>query len=202
MRFASVSLLVSATSATLAFDGCPNVSVENFDAASFVGKWYEVQRETFIPFEVGANCHTQEYRLTDDGRLDYNWRVWTPMMFFNYASVKGQLYNFNNGESTCTANMDFSDTPSYTGEDKYPSFAWDVLDVDYENWFVMYNCMEMIENGFRAELVHIFSRNPTISADELAEAHASIKAKLPNYDLSWITVSDTDQSTCEYEWKW
>ena len=202
MRFSSVSLLVAATQATLHLGGCPNLSIENFDAAKFAGKWYEVQRETFIPFEIGWTCTTQEFHLNDEGSLDYNWRAWSPMNWMRgieYGSVQGQLYNCESGSPdtySCQGNM-------YRDDSDDVELTYDVIATDnFENWYVMYNCMEMIKDGFRGELVHIQARTPQISAEHLAEAHAAIKAKLPNYDLSWMTVSDTDQSKCEHEWLW
>ena len=207
MRFSTVTLLVSATSATMALGGCPNISIENVEAAAMVGKWYEVERETFIPFEIGSACATQEYSLNNnEGDLDFSWRMWTPMMEFgSYQSVQGELFNFGSSDpSTCTVHMDFAKS-GYDNKEGYanPQFGYDIIATDdFQNWFVYYLCMEMIEDGVRIETIHIQSREKTITDAQLADAHAAIKAKLPDYDVSGWTLTKTDHATCEQAWLW
>lgn len=42
---------------------------QNFDAAEYAGKWYEIERSENLPFEKDAQCVLARYTVRDDGKL-------------------------------------------------------------------------------------------------------------------------------------
>ena len=52
--------LTSFAEAKLGWGGCPpNLTyIEDFKPAQYAGKWYEIQRDKMMPYELGADCIT------------------------------------------------------------------------------------------------------------------------------------------------
>jgi lipocalin len=54
---------------------------QQVDLTKYLGRWYEIQRDTQSPFEWGSSCDTADYSLFDaqntiinvDNRSKFNW---------------------------------------------------------------------------------------------------------------------------------
>ena len=68
--FVVSAMAVSTTTAMFTFGNkCPAVipAVDDFDAEAYMGRWYEIQRDSWNSFELGAECVTATYTLRIDG---------------------------------------------------------------------------------------------------------------------------------------
>ena len=131
---------------------CPEVpTVQNLDASRYVGKWYEMARDQQIPFELGASCTTAHYTVRDDGDLDVANRSWYWYAFGQYISVHGKA-RCDTAHGECT--VGFFGQP-VTGEANYR-----VLNTDYDNYSVVYNCSPFGMGKF--EVMWLLSRNNTL----------------------------------------
>ena len=62
----SAALLLNVVQATIGLGSCPTPALqENFDAAQYLGRWYELKRDKYLPFEWGAECVVADYSLVD-----------------------------------------------------------------------------------------------------------------------------------------
>ena len=52
--------------------GCPKdyKPMESFDVERYMGLWYEIVRDKYIPFELVEECITAEYTSNEDGTFD------------------------------------------------------------------------------------------------------------------------------------
>ena len=50
--------------------GCPTFTQmgSEFDVGRYMGRWYEVVRDMYIPFEVLSSCVNADYTLNKDGK--------------------------------------------------------------------------------------------------------------------------------------
>ena len=72
-KISSLSLIASASAAGT----CPDVPVvENFDKASYIGRWYEIERSRTQPFEWFGECTTATYGALEDGNISVTNRGW------------------------------------------------------------------------------------------------------------------------------
>ena len=63
-----------------------------------------------------------------------------------------------------------------------------ILDTDYDNWYVNYECKE--HHGlYKTEWVTINARTPEISDESMNAALAAIKKQSPDYDTSNWTLT-------------
>ena len=80
-----------------------------------------------------------------------------------------------------------------------------ILATDYDNWSVLYACSDMLGGDLMyGQWLSISTRDQApISEASLAAAHAAIKAELPDFDLSNLSMWNTSQENCKYDWnKW
>ena len=73
------------------------------------------------------------------------------------------------------------------------STNYQVVDTDYENYSLIYNCDE---NDM--QYLWMMSRGPTLSADLYNQMIATAKEKLPNYDFTQLIMDDQSASICNW----
>ena len=141
---------------------------------------------------MGQECGTQAYRKNARGNYDLYFRAYFWTMAFQYLGVNGEL-------SQCGTSNDWTCQVSMAGsETLYP---WGILATDYDNWSVMYTCMDM--GAMHVKWLSISDRRGAITSDQLAAAEAAITAQLPDFDLSDWSMWNTSQKDCAYDWnKW
>lgn len=185
------ALAATSVSARLGFGSCPKIQLQqNFDADRHAGKWYEAKRDKLFAWEMGQECGTQNYRKNASGNYDLYFRAYFWMMAFQYMGVGGELKRCGTSSDwTCQATM---------GKESEKEYPIDILATDYDNWSVMYACMDM--GAMHAKWIGISDRNGAITPDQLAAAEASIAAQLPDFDLSDWSMWNTSQKDCKYDW--
>ena len=188
---------IAAVDARMGFGQCPAVDSEsNFDMSRHEGKWFEQQRDKLFTFEMGQECGTQIYRANAAGNYDLYFRAEIPMMFGQYVGVNGEMSQCGQiptSEGSCMATMN--------GGDKKSPIK--ILATDYDNWSVLYACMDMVGGDLMyANWLSISTRtNAPISEEHLMAAHAAIRAQLPLFDLSnWAMYNTTQGRSCQYDW--
>ena len=113
MKSFALAALLGATSAKFHFGWCPSVqNVEDFDAAAYAGKWYEVYRDRHNMHTHFADCVTKEFDVNEDGNMDLYFRG-----FYNihgwgkYMGIGGVMSDCDTGSAdsyTCKATMSFN----------------------------------------------------------------------------------------------
>ena len=88
MKTFIVSALAIASSSALFTAGntCPDniPAVTDFDAAAYMGRWYEIQRDSWNWFELGAECVTATYTLRLDGQVTVYNRQLIPLGWYDH----------------------------------------------------------------------------------------------------------------------
>ena len=178
---------IAAVDARMGFGKCPAVdSQANFDMARHEGKWFEQKRDKLFTFEMGQECGTQIYRANAAGNYDLYFRANVPMMFNSYVGVNGEMSECGTlprSEGSCMATMN-------GGTKKSPI---KILATDYDNWSVLYACMDMVGGDLAyANWLSISTRtNAPISEEHLMAAQAAIRNQLPTFDLSNFSMWNT-----------
>ena len=94
MKFIAVALL-GLTQAKMGFGPCPEVELmSDLDTARFAGNWYEISRDSQFFMEMGYECTTQQYVLTDDGDMDFYYRA---NMMLMYNGIGGTVNECGSG---------------------------------------------------------------------------------------------------------
>ena len=183
------AIALSGADARMGFGKCPTPTLQaNMNADSYAGKWYEIKRDSVFMWEMGQECVTEHFKPDGFGNHDLYFRGQFWQMLWTYMGVDGKLY-CNNSNGLCETTM-------AGGDEKYP---FQVLTTDYDNYAVNYFCTEMA--GFvKMEWLNILSRSTTLDAGKLAEAENTIKAQLPEFDISDLSMRMTRQENCEFDW--
>ena len=194
---AALAAIMTTTEAKLKFGKCHNKPeyVDKFSPADYAGKWYEVYRDKWMPYEISADCVTQEFTPQKDGTMNLKFRgyYWA---LLDYMGVVGTLFDCENGSKdtwTCQATM------GHTGTKGHHS-PIHILGTDYKNYAVNYECKDHMHGIYHSEWATILSRTPDIADEHHNAARQLIHKNSPYYDLSSHTMHRTRQEKCEYDW--
>merc|ERR1711981_1006560 len=78
--------------------------MDSIDKERYVGHWYEIYRDNWNMWTIGADCITKEFELNSDGDIDLYFRG--NYLYAGYQGVKGKMYYCGeHGDSTCLATM-------------------------------------------------------------------------------------------------
>lgn len=176
--FSFTLLSVLAANAQVIMPGrCPSAAVqEKFDAARYLGKWYEIQRMTHV-FQKGQ-CSTATYSLQSPGVVGVHNRE--------------LLGNGTINEITGTARPDPNEPAKllvYFFENSPPAPYW-VLSTDYDNYALVYSCTDL--GVLHADFVWILSRQPTLPDETLEELYSILHSIGVSVDKLLVTNQDAD----------
>ena len=142
--------------------------VVNFDGAAYMRTWYTAAHSRGMPFQPdGWTCTTATYSDLE-GRD-----------FKLYNSSENQHHQGPFGVHG-TAEVSLDGTGSIAVSISYPAFApnYFVVDTDYENYSIVYNCDE--KDGI--VFLWYLTRKEVATFEELDKYDAITHAKMPHFD--------------------
>ncbi|XP_010892932.2 apolipoprotein Da, duplicate 2 [Esox lucius] len=160
---------------------CPQPPVQaNFDAARYLGKWYEIQKLPAV-FQKGQ-CSTATYSLKSPGLVGVLNRE---LLADNtVSSITGHAKAKNLSEPAKLEVTFFEDSP--------PSPYW-VLSTDYEGHSVVYSCTDVLAAS-HVDFAWILSREPALSEEKLTELYSVFTSNGINIDV--MTVTNQSRELC------
>ncbi|XP_054452559.1 apolipoprotein D-like [Anoplopoma fimbria] len=182
----SLTLLsVLAANAQVIMPGrCPKPAVqENFDAAKYLGKWYDIQRLPHA-FQKGECC-TATYSLQSPGVVGV----------LNSELLADGTINSISGSAT--AKDPSEPAKLLVSFFKYsPAAPYWVLSTDYDNYSLVYSCTDL--GVLHVEFAWIMSRHPTLPDETLEELHSTLssigvkvdKLLTTNQDAAYCSAMD------------
>ncbi|KAM4557129.1 apolipoprotein D-like [Fundulus diaphanus] len=176
--FSFTLLAVLAANAQVIMPGrCPNAAVQDkFDAARYLGKWYEIQKMP-TTFQKGQ-CSTATYSLQSPGVVG--------------VLNRELLANGTVNEITGIAKPDPAEPAKllvYFFENSPPAPYW-VLSTDYDNYALVYSCTDL--SALHADFVWILSRRPAMSQETLEELHSILQSLGVSVHKLLATNQDAD----------
>ena len=165
----------------------PVEPLASFDAAAYMGVWYDIQHTPYVFQPDSAKCTTAHYydlnaeagTFTVTNKQQYG--ILPPSGVTGTGSVAGQP----NGWVIVSFFGQEFDQPNYK-----------VIDTDYVSYSMVYNCVE--NDPTNTTYFWILSRTPTMSADKLNELNAKAATLIPHYDFSQAHLT-TQNDTCKYD---
>ncbi|XP_049814289.1 uncharacterized protein LOC126260887 [Schistocerca nitens] len=171
---------------TVRVSTCDKAAVSQFNAAEYLGVWYEIARFGLAPFEAGAQCVTAEYSLAGDNNVTVHNRMYnTSAGAFNDIIGWAEFDDPNSGEAKLTVH--FPDVP-------VAAPYW-VLDTDYESYSIVWACREPAsETSNITETSWILSRNAELTPEQ--EQHVNDKLEALGLPRSRYTDTPQDPQQC------
>ncbi|XP_053614015.1 uncharacterized protein LOC128677296 [Plodia interpunctella] len=121
------------------FRGQCNESIsvlQNFNVTAYLGEWYAIESYP-LEFQFGT-CQKAEYSLNDEGGIDvYNTQVYRQRL----DAIRGTAVASDDGSAKLNVTFPI-------GEFEVVSPYW-VLDTDYENYALVYSCVNINEDYYR-----------------------------------------------------
>ncbi|CAJ1072703.1 apolipoprotein D-like [Xyrichtys novacula] len=159
---------------------CPRPAVqEKFDAARYLGKWYDIQR---LPhsFQKGECC-TATYSLQSPGVVGVlNKEL---LADGSISSISGTAYAKDASEPAKLLVSFFENSP--------PAPYW-VLSTDYDSYSLVYSCTDL--GVLHVEFAWIMSRTPTMPEETLADLHSTLSSIGVNVDK--LLTTNQDPAVC------
>ena len=177
---------------------CPRPELSStFDRTAYLGRWYEMFRDTTVPFE-SHDCATATYYALDPNYIDVN--------NIEYDTVNQE---FPRGEEATPARAQCSFYRNGHCQVKFfelsPWSDYKVIDTDLTSYSIVYGCDSFIAGMVKFEWLWVLTRDPleVNSADWTTMQNTvfpSIQSKLPNYDPNTRlrTNIQTTGSGCQY----
>ncbi|XP_070775480.1 apolipoprotein D-like [Enoplosus armatus] len=159
---------------------CPKPAVqENFDAARYLGKWYDIQRLPHA-FQKGE-CSTATYSLKSPGVVGVLNRELLADGTIN--SISGSAMAKDPSEPAKLQVSFFENTP--------PAPYW-VLSTDYDSYSLVYSCTDL--GVLHVEFAWIMSRQPTLPEETIEELHSTLSSIGVRVDK--LLTTDQDAAYC------
>merc|ERR1712086_133449 len=192
-------ILATGIEGKLGFGGCPDIKVmPNIDTERFAGRWYVIKRDDAHNPMYQSRCGAFEVHHRDGATMDIHMQGHNPDPTKNKANgVDAVISDCGNmDEGTCKVS-----NPNWK---MAPSFTFNILDTDYENYFVYHFCFPMA-GLTHFEFTAVGSRTKEMPQGELYNrANKAITDQMPDYDLN--TYGDyspnIQEDFCTYKWKW
>ena len=151
----------------------------NFDGARYMGTWYNAAHSPNMPFQDDSRtCTTATYSdLDSNGNFNLYNSGEAQYQVGGRTGVTGTALASADGTGTITVSISRPATePNYT-----------VVDTDYENYSVVYNCST--KNQGLAELWYLI-RHPVATQAQLNQYNGITNANMPNYDTSTLIIDN------------
>jgi len=164
---------------------CPDLrGISNFTVTNYTGTWHEYSR-LFLVGELYGKCVRATYSDNGDGTVGvFNEQI---------SSLTGQ-YIFINGTATpadpqyAEFTVNFEQVPVETSRPNYR-----VLATDYENFAIVYDCLDILGGAFKAESLWLLTRAQFPDQDILDDGYK----RMADWELPVDSLSETDQTGCE-----
>merc|ERR1719263_128631 len=203
MKAAFVAAFLAQDASARFFVGkCPKPeAMKTLDVDQYAGMWYGQEYDYMFPFTlIRSTCNFKKFTKNDDGNLDLWFGATSDL--FGATGVNGELFCkpdefvHKKHAETCEANM----------HNKNQHIPFAVLATDYKNYDVGYYCMDLMPEwlssrlpfGFSTDIATIYSREKTMSAEDLEAARAIIKEKVPEYNWHISRMTAGSQDGCDY----
>ncbi|XP_053186138.1 apolipoprotein D-like [Scomber japonicus] len=176
----SLTLLsVLAANAQVIMPGrCPKPAVqENFDAARYLGTWYDIQRLPHT-FQRGE-CSTATYSLLSPGVVGV----------LNKELLADGTTNSISGSARAKDPSEPAKLLVSFFENSPPAPYW-VLSTDYDSYSLVYSCTDL--GVLHVEFAWIMSREPTLPEETLEELTSTLSSIGVRVDKLITTNQDTD----------
>jgi apolipoprotein D and lipocalin family protein len=132
---------------------CPYIQREKgtFQAARYLGKWYEQARDKAFAFGIGE-CGQAEYSLNEKNTINVH-----------NSELRKKGRSFADGEAQIVDNFRLAVSFGSNPLSKIFKGDYQILKTDYENYSVVYSCSNLVFARF--QLVWILSRTPVLDRD-------------------------------------
>ena len=180
---------------------CPTWSEETYNALRLdtaqwmqgTRQWYQIQQEGY---NLGE-CATAEWRQTDPDYEDLYQAIYRgtgeDLWYWPFPSNEVQNYFYKDGAT-------FVPTSSFAGIHSSRMPYLKVVDTDYVNYAIYYNCEEYFYGLRTDETFVIWVRDPT-NASALSAAQAKLKESPFDFDIAASEESVlVKHENCDYTW--
>ncbi|XP_068197109.1 apolipoprotein D-like [Antennarius striatus] len=155
---------------------CPKPAVQkNFDAARYLGTWYEIQRLPHT-FQKGE-CSSATYSLKNPGVVGV----------LNRELLADGTIDSISGYAMARDPSEPAKLDVYFFENSPPAPYW-VLSTDYDSYSLVYSCVDL--GVLRVEFAWIMSRQPTLAEETTEELHSTLSSIGVNVDKLLTTNQD------------
>lgn len=134
---------------------CPSniKAVENFDLKKYLGKWFEIKKYN-QSFKDHKECVHYELLQENDGSIRFLKSI------LNRKNVETNFISLSfPNESPVSGKLSVSSTKEFS-----KSNYW-ILDTDYLNYAIAYDCEDDLEKHSSEVVVWILSRTPSLSEE-------------------------------------
>uniref|UniRef100_A0A3B5AFI3 Apolipoprotein D n=1 Tax=Stegastes partitus TaxID=144197 RepID=A0A3B5AFI3_9TELE len=155
---------------------CPKPAVQkNFDAAKYLGTWYEIEKLPHT-FQKGE-CSTATYSLKSPGVVGVLNRELLADGTIN--TISGSAVSKSSSEPAKLLVSFFENSP--------PAPYW-VLSTDYDSYSLVYSCTDL--GVLHVEFAWIMSRQPTLPQETIRELSNTLSSIGVNVDKMITTNQD------------
>ena len=124
-------VFLGVTQSRKTFGTCPTFTTKSgFTLASYLGTWYEYQRDRWTWYELNSDCTTATYSLNSDGSVAVKNRCENNIYCYLWRKIQPD------GKATCSGaecKVTFSDAEP-------TNYNYNVIDTDYTSYAVVYSC--------------------------------------------------------------
>uniref|UniRef100_A0A3Q1JNI9 Apolipoprotein D n=2 Tax=Anabas testudineus TaxID=64144 RepID=A0A3Q1JNI9_ANATE len=185
VTFLALLFVLTANAQVIKPGRCPVPAVqEKFDAAQYLGTWYEIQK---LPntFQRGE-CSTATYSLNSPGVVG----VLNRELLSNrtVSAITGTAVSKDPTEPAKLLVSFFENSP--------PSPYW-VLSTDYDNFSLVYSCTDL--GVLHMEFAWILSRKPSLSEETLEDLCSTLSSIGVSLDKLQTTNQDADYCSAMHQ---
>jgi len=176
------------THATIGFGHCQDYvePVGNFSATNYTGTWYEIFRDSTVPYELNSECVTATYTY------DINNDPW-PITVCNRA---------DGGDCNILAKAQFdSEGNGHVKFNFYPEGNYQVLDTDYVSFSLVYGCDQWLSRFFPiyTQQAWILARDRTLDQETIDRLEQVLEDKVGDfYDWDSVKLQTEQGDDCTY----
>jgi len=163
---------------------CPDLrGVSSFDVSRYTGTWYEYSN-VFEIFQVGGRCVRATYTDNNDGSVGvFNEQI--NAITGKYGNINGTARLADAAYAELVVNFD---TVPFTSTS--PNYK--VLDTDYDNYSIVYNCNSLL-GFFKSESLWFLTRNQTPDQTVVDQGYG----KMTSLGLPVRSLRPTSQTNCD-----